>query len=86
MAMGHEYLVTLYSTHYTRGRLWSVEMHVNISQDLLRLPANKCVFCHAQGIVDLWVMGIYGDLFSPGSFIINPCFDLWGFMGIYGDL
>ncbi len=25
-------------------------------------------------------MGIYGDLFSHGSFIINPCFDLWGFM------
>ncbi len=23
----------------------------------------------------------YGDLFLPGSFIINPCFDLWGFMG-----
>ncbi len=23
----------------------------------------------------------YGDLFSPGSFIINPCLDLWGFMG-----
>ena len=22
----------------------------------------------------------YGDLFSPGSFIINPCFDLWGFI------
>ncbi len=37
-----------------------------------------------QGTVDLWVMGIYWDLFSPGSFIINPCFDLWGFMGIYG--
>ncbi len=23
----------------------------------------------------------YGDLFSPGSFMINPCLDLWGFMG-----
>ncbi len=29
---------------------------------------------------DLWVMGIYGDLFSPGPFIINPCLDLWGFI------
>ena len=25
-------------------------------------------------------MGIYGDLFSLGSYIINPYFDLWGFM------
>ena len=33
--------------------------------------------------MDLWVNGIYGDLFSPGPFIINPCLDLWGFMGIY---
>ena len=23
----------------------------------------------------------YGDLLSPGSFIINPWLDLWGFMG-----
>ncbi len=28
--------------------------------------------CSEQGLVDLWVMGIYGDLFSPGSFI-GPC-------------
>ncbi len=37
-------------------------------------------FTSEQGIVDLWVMGIYGDLFSPGPFIINPCLDLWGFI------
>ncbi len=23
----------------------------------------------------------YGDLFSLGSFIIDPCLDLWGLMG-----
>ncbi len=27
------------------------------------------------GVVGLWVMGIHGDLFSPGSFMINPRLD-----------
>ncbi len=38
-----------------------------------------------QGLVDLWVMGIYGDLWGfilHGLFILNPCSDVWGFMGI----
>ncbi len=29
----------------------------------------------------------YGDLWGfilHGLFILNPCLDLWGFMGIYG--
>ena len=40
------------------------------------------VVTHFQGMSDLWGMGIYGDWFSP----INPNGDLWGWMGIYGDL
>ena len=36
-------------------------------------PSVCCV--NNQGLVDLWVMGMYGDLFSPGSLIINPCLD-----------
>ena len=31
--------------------------------------------CGIQGLVDLWVMGIYF-----AWFILNPCSDLWGFM------
>ena len=39
--------------------------------------ADFTVFVKSPGGGGFMVMGIYGDLFSPGSFIINPCLDLW---------
>ncbi len=46
------------------------------------LSAGKGFQCwYMKDMMDLLVMGIYGDLFSLGSFIINLCLDLWGFMG-----
>ncbi len=39
---------------------------------LAKCDRKALYYCYTQGLVDLWVMGIYGDLFSPGTFIINP--------------
>ncbi len=39
--------------------------------------AQSCNFAgNFQGLVDLWVMGIYGDFILHGLFILNSCMDL----------
>ena len=50
------------------------------------LPKVHRSTCFVQNPGPSGFMG-YGDLWgfiSQNSFILNPCLDLWGFMGIYG--